>query len=149
MSTPINQLPQQVNPNMVPKLEEDPEVMDVIKGMESEFNQQNNIPQMKPSVPQVQHANMNIQSQQIQQKPVITQIYTNAQESNIKYGIDITIAKRAVVATIVAFVIFYPNDLSELYQKSAYLQKLEPFDKIVRTFIMIAVTYLIFWKLNI
>ena len=153
MSTPVSQLPQQVNPNMVPKLEDDPVVTDMIKEMES-YN-----PSSNPPVHHAQHAQHPQHLQHPQQPtiimqqmppslsaapPVMTTLYDSPKTTI--YGIDITILKKAAILAVVALLIFYPDDLSIIYERVPYLSKFAVYDKIIRTVLLIVVVYLILWK---
>lgn len=147
MSTPVNQLPQQVNPNMVPPLEEDQEVMDVIKGMESEF-QPTQSPHASQSMAAVQNS-LQFQPVQLQPAPPIkTELYAPPSSSVSKFGLDMDLLKRAGIVALLALVIFYPTDLSSLYDRSPYLQKLAPYDKIVRAIVLLVIVYIIMSKFN-
>jgi len=141
MSTPINQLPQQVNPSMIAKLDEDPEVLDVIKGMESEFQSQ---PAPPPSSqpPQKWDAPVRMPSH------IVTPIQHVPSESKQWYGIDKALAQRALIVSALAFVIFYEHDLSHLYAKISFLEKFVAYDKFIRAALLAVVIYLLFWKFN-
>lgn len=144
MSTPVNQLPQQVNPNMVPKLDEDQEVLDVIKGMEKEFQTQHQAPpvQMAMPTPVVQAPAPHVAPSP--SGAVVTQLYPGAAKK--MFGFDLKIAQRAALMAAIALLVFYQDDLSSLYARFSVLDKFAPYDKLVRCVVLVAVYYIIIWK---
>lgn len=148
MSTPINQLPQQVSPVPPPKVEEDPLVSSVIQEMENEFRKES--PPAVQAPPMVQHASVQMQQHTYQHVPVATTIQAKASSSNeLIFGfVDVSIAKKAVIVSVLALAVFYKDDLTELYSKFSILQKVSEYDKFARALILLALVYIFLWKFS-
>lgn len=141
MSTPISQLPANAPPpNSVPS-EDDSFVTGVIQEIEKECNK----PVVSAPPPQqVVHAP---HPQMYMPVPIATQIAPSKASSSSWY--NETFAKRAAIVAVIAFLMFYPNDLSPLYQKAPVLSKFAAYDRIIRMLLLAVVLYVLFWKLNI
>lgn len=143
MSTPIAQLPKQINAQHITAQEEDPMVSDVITEMEKEFSASappppaTPQPTVVPSGPPVQYAQMY----------ATPPPYMSYQQK--KQWIDIPIAKRAAVCAIVALVMFYPFETGVIYTKVPFLAKMESYERIVRTLLLAVLLYVLMWKLDI
>lgn len=141
MSTPIHQLPS--NTSNVPVSEDDPFITGVIQEMESECKKQqpavSSAPPQYPThpAPQIYH-NTPV--------PIATPINTSKSSSS---WYNETFAKRAAIVAVIAFLMFYPNDLSPLYEKAPMLSKVAAYDRIIRMILLAVVLYVLFWKLNL
>lgn len=135
MSTPINQLPSNTPTNPVPT-EDDPFVAGVIQEMENECRKQAPVQQ-----PIAQHA----PPQMYMPMPIATPVAPSKGSS----WYNETFAKRAAIVAVIAFLMFYPNDLTALYQKAPFLSKFASYDRIIRMLLLAVVLYVLFWKLNI
>lgn len=136
MSTPIHQLP--ATTSNVPVTEEDPYVTGVIQEMENEFKKQPTpAPPMPPPPPQIYMTPM----------PIATPMNTPTKPSNTWY--NETFAKRAAIVAVIAFLMFYPNDLTPLYEKAPLLSKVAAYDRLIRMLLLAVVLYVLFWKLHL
>ena len=142
MSTPIHQLPNNPASNTTPT-EEDPFVAGVIQEMENECKKQP-APQLPPS-PQPM-APMAPQPQMYM--PMSTPIQVTAKSTTSSWYNE-SFAKRAAIVAVIAFLMFYPNDLTPLYEKAPMLSKLAAYDRVIRMLLLAMVLYVLFWKLNI
>lgn len=133
MSTPIHQLPQNAAPSS--KMDDDPAVREVIQEMTLEFQspQTASAPSAPPAVPPPP-------------RMVVTSI-PPAVSKNEWYDKDAV--KRALIVTVAALVLFYPNDISALYDKVPLLDRFSQHDKMVRAVLLAFVLYILFWKLEI
>lgn len=138
MSTPINQLPANAPAN-APSTEEDPFVTGVIQEMENEFKKQAPAPQ--PTAPQAH-------PQMYMPMPIATPV-APTKTSGASSWYNETFAKRAAIVAVISFLMFYPNDLTPLYQKAPALSKLASYDRIIRMLLLAVVLYVLFWKLHI
>lgn len=136
MSTPINQLPPG-NPSTPPVSEEDPVVTDVIKEMEKEFKiaptQHVPVPVHAPPPPMYTAP---LTTPIIKEKPASKWFHEKS-------------AKRAVIVAVIALVLFYPQDLSAIYNKAPVLSKFASYDRLLRAAFFALVLYILFWKLDI
>ena len=161
MSTPVNQLPSSLPQKN--HQEEDPIVNEVINEMEREFSntrqqqmqqQQMQQQQMQMQQPQMQHQQMQqqqMQQQQMQQPQQQMQqpqfLFQKPKES--LFSFNKTHAQYAIIASVAAFLLFYPCNTDLIYNRISYLQKLEPYDRVVRTILLIVLLYILLWKFNI
>ena len=65
-----------------------------------------------------------------------------------KSVVDMELVKRAALAAVVAYVMFYPGILDSLYAKIP-IGNLMAFDSLIRVVLLAVVLYLLMWKLNI
>lgn len=137
MSTPINQLPANAPPS---NTEEDPFVTGVIQEMEKECKQPvvsaQPVQQYVPQHPQIY-------------MPVPIATPMSAAKSGSSSWYNETFAKRAAIVAVIAFLMFYPNDLTPLYEKAPVLSKLAAYDRVIRMLLLALVLYVLFWKLDI
>jgi hypothetical protein len=63
--------------------------------------------------------------------------------------IDISYAQRAVIAAIVAAIIFYPFETGIFYEKIPFLSNMHQHDRMIRTLILAVILYLLLLKINI
>lgn len=136
MSTPIHQLPNNPTSGTAPA-EEDPFVAGVIQEMENECKKQP-VPVSPPTPPAPQpQMYMPITTPMQAPKPAASSWYNE------------TFAKRAAIVAVIAFLMFYPNDLTPLYEKAPVLSKFAAYDRMIRMLLLAVVLYVLFWKLNI
>lgn len=138
MSTQVQELPN-TPPSSEPK--EDPLVNDVINEMEREFINQSLPPRQfnpppKPHVyPTLTTANTPIPDQ-----------YKKKDFRDLISNIDKNHLQIALLAAFLAYATYYPVDTEFLYQKFDLLQKLAPYDRIIRTLLLGAMLYILLWK---
>jgi hypothetical protein len=135
MSTPIHQLPNNSS-NTAPS-EEDPFVAGVIQEMENECKQPTPVAPPPPPMPQPQMYHMPMATPIQAPKPTTSSWYNE------------TFAKRAAIVAVISFLMFYPNDLTPLFEKAPMLSKFAAYDRIIRMILLAVVLYVLFWKLNI
>lgn len=85
--------------------------------------------------------------------PMVTNI-PKAYQPTSNYGIpqgwiDKKAGQRALIAAIIAFALFFPDDLSAFYNKIPILSRLANYDRIIRALVLAVVLYLVFWKVEI
>lgn len=138
MSTPINQLPPGATSSSSPN-DDDPSVTDVIKEMEKEF---------KIAAP-VQHipAPVHVPTPSPMYVAPLTTPVMKEKSSN-KWFHEKS-AKRAVIVAVIALVLFYPQDLSAIYNKNPIMSKFASYDRLIRAAFFALVLYILFWKLDI
>ena len=145
MSTPISQLPKQVNPQTISTIsEDDPAVSDVILQMEKEFTQHNLPTAAAPAAPPP--------TQAYSHPPVIPppQVFSQLPQPPVgKPFIDTAIAKRATICAIVALVMFYPFETGVIYTKIPMLANMQPYERAVRAILLAITIYGIMWKFDI
>lgn len=138
MSTPISKLAVPTNvPIQVESQDEDPDVQAVLQEVQ------------KPafiSLPPPSIASQPVYQQPVYHQPNV-QIYT--QSSSPLSWIQKDIAKRAMLAAIIASVFFYPKTFELIYQKVPVLSKVNAFEWYIRILLLAVVLYILMWKLNI
>ena len=137
MSTQVQELPDK--PPTSTKTEEDPVVTDVINEMEREFiapPRQFTMPQAHIAIPA--YAAM----------PTAIPIHMSYTQNNTLYGLDKNHMQIAILASALAFAIFYPIDTEFLYEKVSILSKLAPYDRLIRTLLLAVLFYILLWKLT-
>lgn len=135
-STPISNIPVTANVQVKEEThEDDPEVQAILNEVQV---QKMASPAAVPSRPAMQPSQammyMNSPPPVIENKP--SWIHT-------EYG------KRAIVAAIVAAVLFYPRTFQMVYEKVPYLGRFASYDTLIRTAFLAVVLYLFMLKLNI
>ena len=171
MSTPVNQLPSNISNDTIQQNAgqlEDPTVADVINEMEREvqsppqqqrpYPPQQNLPPPHPSQMQQPH----IQHVFQQQYPIHPQQYPpnyqfprgfNPNQTNTKNQfaewINTSHAQRAILAAVIAAMIFYPFDTGSIYEKIPLFTNAHQYDRIIRTFLLAVTLYVLLLKLNI
>lgn len=137
-------------------------VSDVISEMEREFGQQQTAqphvhqhanPNGPPSLSNAyaagsQQASMMYATHAPHPGIVPYQPSAFASISGISKFIDKKAAQRALVAALIAFALFYPEDMSALYAKVPLLNRFSGHDRIIRTLLLAVVLYLVFWKVD-
>jgi len=63
--------------------------------------------------------------------------------------IDMTYAQRAIIAAIVAAIIFYPFETGVFYERIPFLSNMYQHDRMIRTFILAVILYFLSFKINI
>ena len=165
MQTSISQIPLNKSPSSSMSMDDDPDVASVIEEM-------NNISQPPPFPPQQQQPSNNqdqiqklqqqlyMQQQQIQQQQMQNQQQQQMQQQqqqqqttsssfNLTKIIDVNIAQKAFAAAFIALIVFYPKELGILYEKFPILEKIAPYERIVRAILLALLFYVLFIKLNI
>ncbi len=137
MSTPISKLAVPTNvPIQVESQDEDPDVQAVLQEVQKPA-----FISLPPSV-----ASQPVYHQPVYHQPNV-QIYT--QSSSPLSWIQKDIAKRAMLAAIIASVFFYPKTFELIYQKVPVLSKVNAFEWYIRILLLAVVLYILMWKLNI
>lgn len=166
MQTSISQIPLNKSPSSSMSMDDDPDVASVIEEM-------NNISQPPPPLPpqqqprqqsnnqdQIQKLQQQLymQQQQIQQQQLQNQQQMQQQQQqqetssssfNLTKIIDVNIAQKAFAAAFIALIVFYPKELGILYEKFPILEKIAPYERIVRAILLALLFYVLFIKLNI
>lgn len=145
MSTSVSQLPTQVNANTVPKMDDDPMVQDVISEMEMEFSQ--NQPRAPPPVAPKVVPTLPVHVPTPPQPLSMTQLFGPPPAKHA--WLDVKALQKAGIFAAVAVLIFFVDDLSVIYGKHTILQKLQPYDKLVRGVLVAVIFYILLWKLKI
>lgn len=135
MSTPISQLPANATASNTSS-EDDPFITGVIQEMEKEVNKQPTSVQPQP-LPQMYIP-----------MPITTPVTTAAPQTQASWYNE-TFAKRAAIVAVIAFLMFYPNDLTPIYEKAPILSRFAAYDRLIRMLLLAVVLYVLFWKLNI
>lgn len=142
MSTQIQELPTNPVPSSTSKkAEDDPLVNDVINEMEREFINQSMPPRNFTPPPQ---NNMNYQKLSNTNTPI--PMSNNKDIRSLIYNIDKNHLQLAILSAFLAYVTYYPVDTEFLYQKFDILQKIAPYDRIIRTLLLALMLYLLLWK---
>jgi len=69
---------------------------------------------------------------------------------NMLFGlVDISYAQRAVIAAIVAAIIFYPFETGVFYEKIPFLSNMYQHDRMIRTLVLAVILYILLLKINI
>ena len=150
MSTPVSQLPPSAAPPSNARHDEDQIVADVLSELQ---NERRPAPQQHNSPPP-QHHVANVQQYMLPAAPPPSgsQFYHPQQQDNeLIFGvIKKDLAIRVAVASIAAFLIFYPESLSDIYSKIPTIgEHLNSNDKIVRTLLLAVLLYVLLLKLEI
>lgn len=139
-STPISKIPAQPTQDVEESDDDDdPEVLSILKEMsESER------PAPPPPPPR----------QQPYKQPPPPKAYpppsANVVQHNLpKSYIQQDLLQKAVIASIIAAVLFYPKTLDILYSKFPIMEKFQSFDSIIRVVLLALVLYVLMWKLNL
>jgi hypothetical protein len=143
MSTPIANIPiSQVSQ----PTEEDPEVMAILQEMQNVPQPQAHTVSMQRPVqqPMVNHPVMT-PSYGVPQNPMMIQ----AKVSSKPAWFQSELAQRAIYASLIAFILFYPSTLEIVYQKIAVLEKFRSYDSIVRFLLLAVILYVLMWKFQI
>lgn len=138
MSTPLQQLPQGAAPPASAKMDDDPSVHEVIQEMEREFQHAQPTPVAVPVVPM-----------QPQAPRMVVHTSIAAPTTSSSSWLHTESAKRAALVAVLALVIFYPEDLSALYQKVPVLGRFAQHDRMIRAAALALVLYVAFWKLEL
>lgn len=138
MSTQIQELPN--SPPTSKKADEDPLVNDVINEMEREFINQS--PPPRQYMPPQNHVYPTVSNV----NTPIPQQYKNKDIRDLIYNIDKNHLQISILAAFLAYATYYPVDTEFLYQKFDILQKLAPYDRIIRTLLLALMMYLLLWK---
>lgn len=139
MSTQVQELPN-TPPPADKKPEDDPLVNDVINEMEREFINQAMPPRQFNTPPAHSYPTLTTAN-----TPIPPQ-YKSKDFKDLIMNIDKNHLQIAILAAFLAFATYYPVDTEFLYQKFDILQKLAPFDRIIRTILLAAMLYLLLWK---
>jgi hypothetical protein len=162
MSTQVQELPNTPPPSgngngngNSNKSEEDPLVTDVINEMEREFMNQTiepkqfNVVASQPPQPHMmapQFAPPPSQYYPMMQQKV------NKSDSYITIVHGVTINKDhlqvALLSAACAYALFYPIETGFLYEKVAILSKLAPYDRLIRTFLLAVLFYVLLTRLT-
>lgn len=143
-STPVSKIPAQT----IHEEEDDSEVISILKEMAESDNKstvQSPPPNYQIPTPPPQ-INYNPPPAQAPQRPPPPQIV------NVKLPkpyIQQDLIQKAVIASIIAAILFYPKTLDIVYSKFPIMQKVAPFDPLIRVFLLTIILYLLMWKLNI
>lgn len=139
MSTQVQELPNTPPPPAESK--EDPLVNDVINEMEREFMNQSPPPRQFNPPPQPHHyPTLSTANTPIPDK------YKQKDFRDLISTIDKNHLQIALLAAFLAYATYYPVDTEFLYQKFDVLQKLAPYDRIIRTLLLGAMIYILLWK---
>ena len=175
MSTPINQLPTNLSNDVIQQNVsqlEDPTIADVISEMEREVQSQPPQQHMQPPPQHMQPPPQYMQPlpppQFQQQQPSYPQQYPQQQypqqhgqfmhmQQHYQRGrpnyfaqwINVSHAQRAILAAIVAAILFYPFETGAIYEKIPFFTNLHQYDRLVRTLVLAVVLYLLLLKLKI
>jgi len=149
MSTPISKI--QVNPNLPitgESHEDDPEVMAVLQEVAQEPRY------VKPAqMPMPMHMQAPPQAPSHSHYGNGAMVGAGAGASAGALGdaswLHTDVAKRAVIAAIIAGVMFYPATFQILYDKIPALAKVASYDVFIRVAFLALVLYILMWKLNI
>ena len=166
MSTPVTQLPGNISNDVINQnitQLEDPVIADVINEMEREVQQQRP-PQappqqyMQPQAPPQQY--MQQPQQQFRQPPQVQHSFQ--QQYPVQYPqpsgffgnqyaswVNTPHAQRAILAAIIAAFIFYPFETGVIYEKIPFLSNMHEHDRLIRTFFLAVVLYVLLLKVNI
>jgi hypothetical protein len=109
-------------------------VTDVIQEMEKEFQQQAPPPSISAPTPAP--------------VPFVATIAPPAPKKAPSFW-DERAFRRAALVAVIAFIVFYPEDLSPLYEKVPVLQRFAAYEKILRGLVVLAACYVAFWKVPI
>jgi hypothetical protein len=143
MSTPIQALPQSAQPPPSAKLDDDPVVTDVIEEMQLEFNKPS--PSSNPAMPPPP----SMAPQMMAHTPPYMAMPGATPPSKAATWFDSEAAKRAAIVAVIAFVLLYPCDMSDLYAKVPFGNKISSYDRLIRVGLLAVVLYVVFWKLEI
>ncbi len=140
-STPVSKIPaQSVSTN---EEEDDSEVISILKEMAASENPVQTPPTYHmPPPPQPTHYNPPPPPPRPAPPSQVVQVKLP------KSYIQQELIQKAVIAAIIAAVMFYPKTFEILYSKFPMLQKVAPFDPILRVFLLAVILYLLMWKLN-
>lgn len=149
-STPVSKIPaQSVSTN---EEEDDSEVISILKEMAASENPVKTQPtyQIPSPPPQPTHYNSiyaqpppPVQAPRPSPPPQVVQVKLP------KSYIQQDLIQKAVIASIIAAIMFYPKTFDIIYSKFPMMQKVAPFDPIIRVFLLAVILYLLMWKLNI
>lgn len=140
MSTPISSIPVPSS-GEVPH-EEDPEVMAILQEMQPASAPAPMAPPPVPRMPMMAQAHGYAQHA----PPPTAQVVTGQSQKAL---FDQKKAQRAVYASLIAFLLFYPTTFAMLYQKVPKLQVLENYESVIRLVLLAGVLYLLMWKFDI
>lgn len=138
-STPISKIPAQVSSDIEESDDDDdPEVLSILK----EMSDSERPPMPPPRQPTYK------------QHPPPPKAYpppsANIVQHNLpKSYIQQDLLQKAVIAAIIAAVMFYPKTLEILYTKFPMMEKFQSFDSIIRVVLLAVVLYVLMWKLNL
>jgi len=105
-------------------------------------------PQQYPQQGQFQHQQQQQQQQQ-QQFMHMQQQYQRGRAGYFAQWVNISHAQRAILAAIVAAILFYPFETGAIYEKIPFFTNLHQYDRLVRTLVLAVVLYLLLLKLKI
>jgi hypothetical protein len=137
-STPISKIPAQASSDIEESDDDDdPEVLSILKEMSDSE---------RPAPPPRQPT--------YKQPPPPPKAYpppsANVVQHNLpKPYIQQDLLQKAVIASIIAAVMFYPKTLEILYTKFPIMEKFQSFDSIIRVGLLALVLYVLMWKLNL
>ena len=139
-STPISKLP--VNhPNLQisgDSQEDDPEVQAVLQEVQ----------QRQPAPPMVQTQMYAVPPPQQMMMAPSPRVPPMVVESSNPW-VQPEMAKKAVIAAVLAAMLFHPKTLAMLYERIAFLQKFESYDVWIRMALLAVVLYLLMIKLKL
>ena len=156
MSTPINQLKNTANNTNTQsaKMDDDPMVQDVINALVRDVHvseQVKSTPIATFQQPQQQSPQLSQQQTQQQyhpQHPINNQrnnIYT-PNKTLMEEWVDVEDAKRAVCIALIALLMLYPANLSNIYEKFAFLTKFQQYDIFIRAGLLAIILYILLRK---
>ena len=138
-TTPISKIPAQASPDVEESDDdEDPEVLSILKEMSDSER-----PPAPP--PPRQQAYKPSPPPKAYPPPSANVVQHNLPKSYIQQDL----LQKAVVAAIIAAVMFYPKTLEILYTKFPIMEKFQSFDSIIRVVLLALVLYVLMWKLNL
>lgn len=139
MNTPISNIPIKEIPSDNESHEDDPEVKAILeeaKKPEPVVHTYTPPPVAYLPAPQFVQPQVNVQQ------------YNSLNDAS-KSMIDSEKAKKALIATIAAMIMFYPQTLQFIYEKYPKLSQFEAYDFFIRAMLLFMIIYLLLWKLNI
>ena len=145
MSTPLNNLPLKTQKNVETNDNDinDPMVQDVLNEFQEELivnSKQENSYNPPPQQPPPQHQPQNIHSQQ----QMYNIKYNNNQQGYQQY-LNVDIAKKITIITIIVVIITYSNLLQTIYEKlpASVFELIEHYDIYIKGFILFIILYVL------
>jgi|APGre2960657423_1045063.scaffolds.fasta_scaffold27378_3 hypothetical protein len=140
-STPISKLPIN-NPNLQitgDSQEDDPEVQAVLQEVNEQQQHHQAQPVYRPAPPAYRQP----------QAPVNYKAPAHIESMEQSQWLNSELAKKAIIAAIIAGIMFYPKTLTLLYEKVPMISKFESYDLFIRIALLAVVLYVLMWKLNL
>jgi len=131
-STPISKIPVS---NQPPQEEEDPEVLAILQ----EMQQSNSTPNLQKLPQQVLYPN----------PPPLPPVIANIVTVPTQHWFKQDLAQRALIAALIAYFIFQLKSIDTVYVTFPILEKLQPYDFVIRILLLAVVLYLLMWKFNL